>query len=214
MGSLKLQLLPHIHLYRLKQSKYLSRCVTKTLLLWLLTTVLECAKLDSLEMMLQELSSLPLLEDQDTRESWSVWDRRMPMLEMKPSPREVSSPSSTPLNTESSPTGMIWRRSGTTPSTMNSVLPLRNSPSSLLRLPSTPRLTVRKRPRSCLRPSTCPPCMLPSRLSSPFMPLDVPLVSSWTLVMVSPMESPSMKVMPFPMPLSVLTLLDVNSPTT
>merc|ERR1719419_1691288 len=68
--------------------------------------------------------------------------------------------------------------------------------------------------RSCLRPSTCLPCMLPSRLSSPFMPLDVPLVSSWTLVMVSPTESPSMKVMPFPMPSSVLTLLDVNSPTT
>merc|ERR1719474_1084340 len=41
----------------------------------------------------------------------------------------------------------------------------------------------------------------------PFMPLDVPLVSSWTLVMVSPTESPSMKVMPFPMPSSVLTLL-------
>merc|ERR1712013_245998 len=73
-----------------------------------------------------------------------VWDRRMPMLEMRPSPREVSSPSSTLLSTESSPTGMIWRRSGTTPSTMSSVLPLRNSLSSSLRLPSTPRLTVRR----------------------------------------------------------------------
>merc|ERR1719320_2076193 len=100
---------------------------------------------------------------------WSVWDRRMPMLEMRPSPREVSLPSSTPLSTESSPTGMTWRRSGTTPSTMNSVLPLRNSPSSSLRLPSTPRLTVRRCPRSCSRPSICPPCMLPSRLSSPSM---------------------------------------------
>merc|ERR1711887_219062 len=39
----------------------------------------------------------------------------MPMLEMRPSPREVSLPSSTPLSTESSPTGMTWRRSGTTP---------------------------------------------------------------------------------------------------
>merc|ERR1712083_1190927 len=48
-----------------------------------------------------------------------------------------------PLNTVSSPTGMIWRRSGITPSTMNSVLPLRNNPSSSLRLPSTPRLTVK-----------------------------------------------------------------------
>merc|ERR1711915_1075664 len=47
-----------------------------------------------------------------------------------------------PLSMESLPTGMIWRRSGTTPSIMSSVLPLRNSPSSLLRLPSTPRPTV------------------------------------------------------------------------
>merc|ERR1711915_687093 len=74
----------------------------------------------------------------------SLTTRRMPMLEMRPSPREVSLPSSTPLSMESSPTGMIWRRSGTTPSTMSSVLPLRNSPSSLLRLPSTPRPTVRR----------------------------------------------------------------------
>merc|ERR1711884_294989 len=123
---------------------YLSRCVTKTLLLSLLTMAPACARLDSPEMTLQELSSHPLLEDQDTRVSWSVWDRRMPMLEMRLSPREVSSPLSTPLSTESSPTGMTWRRSGTTPSTMNSVLPLRSSPSSLLRLPSTQRLTVRR----------------------------------------------------------------------
>merc|ERR1711963_458427 len=58
--------------------------------------------------------------------------------------REVSLLLSTPLSTESSPTEMTWRRSGTTPSTMNSVLPLRSSPSSLLRLPSTPRPTVRR----------------------------------------------------------------------
>merc|ERR1712013_581732 len=62
-------------------------------------------------------------------------------------------------------------------------------------------------PRSCSRPSTCPPCMLPSRLSSPSMPLAVPLVLSWTLEMVSPTVSPSMKVMLSPMLLSVLTLL-------
>merc|ERR1711973_105344 len=129
---------------RQRNYNYLSRCVTKTLLLWLLTMDPVCARLDSLEMTLQELSSHPLLEDQDTRVSWSVWDRRMPMLEMRPSPREVSLPSSTPLSTESSQTGMTWRRSGTTPSTVSSVLPLRNSPSSSLRLPSTPRLTVRR----------------------------------------------------------------------
>merc|ERR1711990_1087748 len=86
----------------------------------------------------------PLLDVPVTRVSWSVWDKRMPMLEMKLNPREVSSPLNTPLNTVSSPTGMIWRRSGITPSTMNSVLPQRNNPSSLLRLPSTPRLTVRR----------------------------------------------------------------------
>merc|ERR1712045_898800 len=39
------------------------------------------------------------------------------------SPREVSSPSSTPLSTESSPTGTTWRRSGTTPSTTSSAWP-------------------------------------------------------------------------------------------
>merc|ERR1712198_465486 len=100
-----------------------SRCVTKTLLLSLLTMAPACARLDSPETMLQEPSSHPLLEDQDTRVSWSVWDRRMPMLEMRLSTREVSSPSSTPLSTESSPTGMTWRRSGTTPSTMNSEMP-------------------------------------------------------------------------------------------
>merc|ERR1712111_277995 len=128
----------------LTHTEYKSRCVTKTLLLWLLTMAPACARLDLLEMTLPELSSHPLLDVPATRESWSVWDRRTPMLEMKPNPREVSSPSSTPLSTESSPTGMIWRRSGTTPSTTNSVLPLRNSLSSSLRLPSTPRLTVRR----------------------------------------------------------------------
>merc|ERR1711885_26031 len=112
-----------------------SRCVTRTLLLWLLTMAPACARLDLLEMTLPELSSPPLLDVPATRESWLVWDRRMPMLEMRHSPREVSLPSSTPLSTESSLTGMTWRRSGTTPSTMNSVLPLRNSPSSSLRLP-------------------------------------------------------------------------------
>merc|ERR1711868_253895 len=124
--------------------KHNSRCVTMMLLPSLLTMAPACARLDSPEMTLPELSSHPLLEDQDTRVSWSVWDRRMPMLEMRLSPREVSSLLSTPLSTESSPTGMTWRKSGTTPSTMSSVLPLRSSPSSLLRLPSTPRPTVRR----------------------------------------------------------------------
>merc|ERR1711862_160561 len=155
-----------------------SRCVTKTLLLWLLTMAPACARLDLLEMTLPELSSPPLLDVPATRVSWSVWDRRMPMLEMRPSPREVSSPRSTPLSTESSPTGMTWRRSGTTPSTTSSVLPPR------------------------------------SRLSSPCTLPDVPLVSSWIPVTVSPTVSPSTRVTRSPTPSSVLTLLDVSSPTT
>merc|ERR1712106_425666 len=112
-----------VHLYQ-------SRCVTKTLLLLSVTMAPACARLVSLEMMLHVLSSHPLLDVLATRVRWLVWDRRVPMLEMRLSPREVFLPSSTPLDTESSPTGMIWRRSGTTPSTMSSVLPLRNSPSS------------------------------------------------------------------------------------
>merc|ERR1711973_130343 len=149
---------------------YQIRCVTKTLLLLSLTMAPACARLDLLEMTLPELSSPPLLDVLATKVLWLVWDRRMPMLEMRPSPREVSLPSSTPLSTESSPTGMIWRRSGTTPSTMSSVLPLRNSPSSSLRLPSTPRLTVRDDPDHVrdlqhARHVCCHPgCPLPLRL--------------------------------------------------
>merc|ERR1719474_1919136 len=71
-------------------------------------------------------------------------DKRMPMLEMRLNPREVSLPLSTLLSMESSPTGMTWKRSGITPSTMSSVLPLRNNQFSLLRLPLTQRLTVRR----------------------------------------------------------------------
>merc|ERR1711902_321163 len=50
-------------------------------------------------------------------------------------------------------------------------------------------------PKSCSKPSTCQPCMLPSKLSFPSMLLDVPLVLSWTLEMVYPTPSQSMKVM-------------------
>merc|ERR1711997_1303058 len=69
-------------------------------------------------------------------------------------------------------------------------------------------------PKSCSRPSTCQPCMLPSKLSFPSTLLDVPLVLSWTLVMVYPTPSPSMKVMLSPTPSSVWTWLAVSSPTT
>merc|ERR1712130_451602 len=163
-----------------------SRCVTRTLPLWFVIMAPACARLALPETMPPGLSSPPLLDVPATRVSWSVWDRRTPMSVTRPSPREVSSPSSTPLSTESSPTGMTWRRSGTTPSTTSSVLPPRSSPSSSLRLPSIPRPTGRRLPRSCLRPSTCPPCTSPSRLCSPCMPPAVPPVSLWTPVTVSP----------------------------
>merc|ERR1712098_273896 len=92
----------------LKVEQTYQRCVTKTLLPLLLTMAPACAKLDLLEMTLPELSSPPLLAVLATRVGWSVWDRRMPMLEMRPSPREVSLPPPNPLSTQSSPTGIIW----------------------------------------------------------------------------------------------------------
>merc|ERR1712038_41970 len=51
----------------LTANKHNSSCVTKTWPLWLLTMAPACAKLDSLEMTLQELSSHPLFEAQSKR---------------------------------------------------------------------------------------------------------------------------------------------------
>merc|ERR1711956_212185 len=50
------------------------------------------AKLDSPEMTTPGLSSHPLLAVPVTKVSWSVWDKRMPMLEMKLNPRETQTP--------------------------------------------------------------------------------------------------------------------------
>uniref|UniRef100_A0A669CRB5 Actin, cytoplasmic 1 n=1 Tax=Oreochromis niloticus TaxID=8128 RepID=A0A669CRB5_ORENI len=69
-------------------------------------------------------------------------------------------------------------------------------------------------PLSCLRPSTVLPCMWPSRPCCPCTPLVVPLVLSWTLVMVSPTLCPSMKVTLCPMPLSGWTWPAGTSQTT
>merc|ERR1711963_1178387 len=78
---------------------------------------------------------------------------------------------------------------------MNSVLHQKNNPFFRLKPHLTQRLTVKRWPKSCSKPSTCQLCMLPSKLSSPSMLLDVPPVSSWTPEMVYPTPSPSMKVM-------------------
>ena len=47
-----------------------------------------------------------------------AWDRKTPTSEMRPGPRGISSPWSTPSSTESWPTGTTWRGSGNTPSTL------------------------------------------------------------------------------------------------
>ncbi len=78
------------------------------------------------------------------RVSWLVWDRRTATLVMRLRAREVSWPWSTPLSTVLSPTGMIWRRSGITPSTMSCVLPQRSTPSCSQRPPWTPRPTGKR----------------------------------------------------------------------
>merc|ERR1719423_555426 len=52
---------------------------------------------------------------------------KTPTSVMKLNPREVSLPSSTQLNTVSLPTGMIWKRSGTTLSTTNLESPQKNT---------------------------------------------------------------------------------------
>merc|ERR1711913_158324 len=92
----------------------------------LLITDLECVKLDLLEMMLHVQFSLPLLVDQDTLVLWLVWDKKIHMLVMKLNPREVSLPLNTQSNTVLLPTGMIWKKSGITLSTMNLELHQKN----------------------------------------------------------------------------------------
>merc|ERR1712107_494126 len=108
---------------------------------------------------------------------------------------------------------MTWRRSGTTPSTMSPCCPRgaarppdRGSPQpkGQQREDDPDHVRDLQHARHVRRYPGCPPSTPP----------DVPLVSSWTLEMVSPTESPSTRVTLSPTPLSVLTWLDVSSPTT
>merc|ERR1712112_620374 len=66
------------------------RCVTRTLLLLSVTMAPACARLASPETMLPEPCFPPLWVVPDMWVSWWVWDRRMHMLETRPSPSEVS----------------------------------------------------------------------------------------------------------------------------
>merc|ERR1711872_281704 len=108
------------HLRLAFESLLFPRCVTtKKPRLWSLTTDLECAKLDLLEMMHLELSFRQSLADQNTPELWSVWATKTPTSAMRLSLKEVSSLWCTPSSTASSLTGMTWRKSGTTLLTMS-----------------------------------------------------------------------------------------------
>merc|ERR1712111_146162 len=121
-----------------------SRCVTKTPPLWLLTMAPACARPVSPVTTPPGPSSHPSLVAQGTWVSWSVWVRRTPTSVTRPSPRGVSLPRSTPLSTESSPTGTTWRRSGITPSTTSSVLHQRSSPVLLTEAPLNPKANREK----------------------------------------------------------------------
>merc|ERR1712212_689780 len=178
--------------------------------LWSLTMAPVWSSVDSPEMTLPAPSSLPSLAALAMSQSWSVWATRTPTSVTRPSPREVSSPRSTPSSTVSSLPGTTWRRSGITPSTTSS----ESLPTSLLiftpRLPLTPRATERSSSRSSSRPSTLPPPTCASRLSSPCTPLVVPPVLFSTSEMVSPTPSPSMRVTLFPTPSCVSTWPDAT----
>merc|ERR1712000_475476 len=104
------------------------KCVTKKLLLLLSTTDPVWSRPDLPETTPRAPSSRPLSDARATWVSWWAWDRRTRTSEMRPSPSVVSSRSSTPLSTASSPTGTTWRRSGITPSTTSCASPPRSAP--------------------------------------------------------------------------------------
>merc|ERR1712032_986809 len=153
----------------------------------------------------QDASSQPSLEDPSTHPPCRVSPRRTATLVRRPTKREVFLSSTTQLLPVSLSPGMIWRRSGTTPSTTNSESThLSAVVFSSLRPHVTPSRTEKRWFRSCSTPSKLPT----------LTPLEEPPVSLSTLVMVSPIPYQSSKVSPFPTPSKRWTSLDVFLPTT
>merc|ERR1711928_14825 len=72
-----------------QKKKTATKCVTMRLPLWSWTTGPACARPASPETTPPGPSSPPSLDVPGTRVSWLAWDRRTPMLVMKPSPRGI-----------------------------------------------------------------------------------------------------------------------------
>jgi len=119
---------------------------------------------------------------------------------MKPNKREESSESHIQLNTVLLRTGMIWKRSGITLSTLNWESPQMSTQFCSLKPHWTPRLTERRWPKSCSRHSMYHPSTFPSKPYYLFTQLVEPLVLCAIQVMVLPTLFPFMKVSPSLMP--------------
>merc|ERR1712156_136582 len=100
---------------------------------WLSITDPDSANAVSPVTMPHEPSSHPSSVDHDTKVLWSVWARKTPTSETKPSPNAVSSP-----------TGMIWKKSGTTPTTTSSELLQKNAQPFLTEAPLNPKANREK----------------------------------------------------------------------
>lgn len=115
---------------------------------------------------------------------------------MKPNKREEFSESHIQLNTVSLRTGTIWKRSGTTHSTLNWESPQMSTQFCSLKPHWIQRSTERRWLKSCSRHSMSHAYTYPSKPFYPFTLLVEPPVLCATQVMVLPTLYPSMKVSP------------------